>query len=138
MKYPLNYARDVWEHTVPGTEVPRLEVAQSMVEMWYSEDRKEKDSLLRHLAMCNVLSVGQLAKLRQLTRQRVYVKLLQWGVDIPSESVRGSFDCTRVNDFVRAITLMVEDPANYQSKAEKFIAGIGTPAVVEHLTGLRP
>jgi len=118
---------------VPDAYVSRTEVCQQIVDLAYGVE--DRDVSLRTLARTGVVSVGQMATLCGLTRQRSYVKLLQWGIEIPEYAVRGVVSKEHANDLLRACVQMKSnkhiEPDLFQRLKEA-----GSRNVVFHLTGV--
>lgn len=132
MKFTSNTTN--WRPMFPGTTISRMEIAQQMVDLYHDPNDEAMFRLMRY----NVLTVGQIAALRQLSRQRVYIKMLQQGVSPPERVhiVSGTLNAEHVNAILRAIVIISTAPNKFRAEHLEGLRRAGSPGLIQHLTGV--
>lgn len=130
-----------WSSLVPGTDVLRLEVVLLTDDLRRAvaiEDKQEVEKLFVRLAGLQVLSVGQLSSVLGVSRQRVYIKLLQLGIPYAPQSRRrnGWINLDYWNNMVMVVRLMEQNPSLLRSEHVELLEYAGSPGIVQHLTGV--
>lgn len=123
-----------WSPVIPGTNLSRIEVIQQMVELY----REPNDQGMFRLLRYEVLTVGQIAAIRGLSRQRVYIKMLQAGIGVPKRDalVAGTLHAEHLNAALRAVTVILANPNKLRGEHIVALEKLGSPGVVRHLTGV--
>lgn len=136
MSFTLSTAE--WSPVIPGTKTSRFEAAQQMVELVAALGTEHADERLRQLSRLDVLTVGQLAALRGVSRQRLYIKLMQLGLPLPTRSrtVNGTLHPEYTAAILRACTVLGTHRNSLRADHIEGVRRAGTRALMLRLTGI--